>query len=749
MSHLYVKSGLRSGFKLSTLALSIGLSLMSSHGFALEALDDQGLAESTGEGIALLPTDTFMVFRGAGANEPTSTILSDRTADTGYIHYLPVGPLSTTAQDTNKDGSVTSADQSVGKADIYLYGLAISKSDNNTKTRLASGTTASIANAAISSWGTAANPWIFKVATANQVPNFNTSLTCTGESDTSCQVTYLTLESPLNEYAYKYNTTTSTLDFVGSPDPVGADAYKLKLGFWADAFALDQSKAPNSTALYQLGATPGSSDATRANRLRLQAIWNNFSLNGSNIKVFQTLGGVGGAGDTGINKGMSPFYNNTLGVAGVLRFNSGDASNLKAQIGTVTSTPSGTAIGTPSGWSTIWSGQDSTIANATAATGNCGNSGTGAFSGATTAAGCNYIVQKRTRTDTKAVTGTWTAPTNLNSVLRFSTQEKSDTANLATPAVSGGTAPSFADNDGLFMYNPNINLVLGSLYQPLILGSDGKNFSLELTRIPNKPEIYTKIYTNYDDSNPMTNGGYYGSTCNYYQCGNNVTLNGVTYQGSTATHSSISVGTTVYNATKNLLTAYSGNDAVGISFGGLTSGTYTSTSSNTLAELRYAQRQLTTSDWIQRNKCNGTGLFGVCNSQVSTTGYLTQWQYNNGTGYVNSANGWTNTPGDAGSCTGIGNGSGCDKTSSTTPRYGTAPNRTWSDTVLNGAAWQTGANANVNMLATGVGGVSGYTFPATTNTATAPTMVSPLGNLGSGVIDGVLIQHLKITTNGL
>ncbi len=34
-------------------------------------------------------------------SETTNQILTDRTKDTGYINYVPVGPLSMTAADTN------------------------------------------------------------------------------------------------------------------------------------------------------------------------------------------------------------------------------------------------------------------------------------------------------------------------------------------------------------------------------------------------------------------------------------------------------------------------------------------------------------------------------------------------------------------------------------------------------------------------------------------------------------------------
>jgi hypothetical protein len=56
-----------------------------------------------------------------------------------------------------------------------------------------------------------------------------------------------------------------------------------------------------------------------------------------------------------------------------------------------------------------------------------------------------------------------------NNVIRLSTQEKGTTQGLlSTPAINGGAMPIFADNEGLFLYKPNINLVLGSQWQPLV-----------------------------------------------------------------------------------------------------------------------------------------------------------------------------------------------------------------------------------------------------------------------------------------
>ncbi|MEG2560350.1 MAG: hypothetical protein RSA22_11925, partial [Acinetobacter sp.] len=141
-------------FKRTVLAALIGLCL-SRYTFALEEVSDDVLSQATGEGIAILPTDYSFVFRGDKTGNETS--LTDRSKDTGYIHMIPVGGLTTVAQDTNRDGLVNGSDHSVGKADLYLYGLALSKNDNDSNNRFGS---------KIASWGTANNPWILKAATA-------------------------------------------------------------------------------------------------------------------------------------------------------------------------------------------------------------------------------------------------------------------------------------------------------------------------------------------------------------------------------------------------------------------------------------------------------------------------------------------------------------------------------------------------------------------------------------------------------
>ena len=727
-------------FHKTVLASFIGLCISQSC-FALEAMSDEKLGDTTGEGIALLPQDAYMVFRGAGPNETKEQLL-DRTKDIGYINYVPVGPLSTTAIDTNKNGVVDSADQAVGKADLFLYGLAVSKAndldpdDSNERVGMikdAAGKATAING--IKSWGTASNPWILKVANDSAVPTFTPDPSSTSKNTDTGNVAYLSLEAPAFE--------------TGALDAAGSDAYKLKLGLWADAFVRNPNKPEGDANQFIYGTDKGlvgtgsDSVATRANRVRLQAIWNNFSLNGSKIQLFQTLNGASSAG------GMSPFYNNTLGLAGVIRLNSGDGSGIRitGNGGTVTDNT------TTSTWQTIHSGQNSTLGMQTADAGNCGNAGTGVINNGT---GCQYIVQKQTKTDTKTLSGSTWGVTDAykNRVLRLSTQETTDSDKLYTPALDttgGAKAPTFAKNEGIFIYNLNTNLVLGSLYQPLILGSDGKNFSLEIARIPNKESIYKKIYTNYDDYNTATNGGYLGSTCNVYQCG---TSSIAGYQGNNATHSSISIGSVSSLDGGKTLQAYKGADSVGIMFGGFAQAGAQTSAPVTSDAYRYAQRQSVASGWQQSSKCTNS-IFGNCTGVSNTQGTLTQWQYNNGVSWVNSSAGWQNTPTSAGTCsTAAFNGaSGCNNVSpdnpgASTSLVGTIPNRTWSDSSLNGASFRAGTNTIVDGLI-GVAGGTAMVLP-TENKAIAPMAAStPLNNLGSAVIDGMLIQHMKITTKGL
>lgn len=787
MTTLYTVS-----FKRTVLATLIGLCL-SKYAFALEEISDDALSQTTGEGVAILPTDFSFVLRGDKAGNETS--LTDRSKDTGYIHYVPVGGLTSMVQDTNNDGSVTTADHSVGKADLYLYGLALSKNDNDSNNRFGS---------KIASWGTANNPWVLKAATATNVPDF---------SGTNGTVTYLNLEAPL------YETGTKT----------GVDAYNLKLALWVDAFVRDQSKPegdPNQFKLGELFSSTQTADEAsagdRANRLRLQAIANGFGINGSNLQIFQTLGGSSN------NNGMSAFYNNTLGVSGVFRINSGDSQNFKAVYdpGTASRTYSidgGTNYSTTAGWRTATTG--------------CGDDSI-SFSDAN----CQFRFRDRKVNDT--VSGaSWNLPTGFQAgdkVLRISTKETTSAANptvqsnLSTPALNGTVAPTFEANEGLYLYYPNINLVLGSLYQPVILGSDGRNFSLEIARIPNKPEIYKKIYTDYSGLDTS----YLGSTCNVYQCGDS-TISG--YQGGSArtnynlangtklaTHSSISIGTAYSPDGGKTLLAYDGVESMGVFFGqpvsrtgisgtktynevqyqqrrqrvdtsylvtdryvlrsqgGLLSDgstvtdpydghTITAGRASTVEEFRWFTTQGYHEDWIYLDSVNadGTKVFGNTDGTYArncTTAFacLGGTPVNGGSavvgqkGSVTSAENLNNLtldgfiagldecgPGetDNGMCAGTSqSGEGVKGLSRLTILDFTAAkeeNRQWAfGTRNNEARW-----FNVN------GGLEKILYGSANDPAPAvPTggvNPSAMNNYGSAVIDGLLIQHMKLTTKGL
>ncbi|MEG0131416.1 MAG: hypothetical protein RR677_08035 [Acinetobacter sp.] len=779
-------------FKRTVLATLIGLCL-SRYTFALEEISDDALSQTTGEGIAILPTDYSFVFRGDKTGNETS--LTDRSKDTGYIHMIPVGGLTTVAQDTNRDGLVNGSDHSVGKADLYLYGLALSKNDNDSNNRFGS---------KIASWGTANNPWILKAATATNVPDF------AGANGT---VTYLNLEAPL------YETGTKT----------GVDAYNLKLGLWADVFVRDQSKPEGNTDQFKLGELFSSTQTAteagagdRANRLRLQAIANGFGINGSNLQVFQTLGGSNN------NNGMSAFYNNTLGVSGVVRINSGDSKDFKAVYNSnnptrTYSVDGGTVFTGTAGWRSFTTG--------------CGSA-----SASFDDANCQFRFRDRKVKDT--VSGaSWNLPVGFQAgdkVLRLSTRETTSAANpavqsnLSTPALSNTVAPTFAAGEGINLYYPNINLVLGGLYQPVILGTDGRNFNLEIARIPNKPEIYKKIYTDYSG----TDASYLGSTCNIYQCGDSTVAG---YQGGSAltdynlangkklaTHSSISIGTAYSPDGGKTLLAYDDIESMGIFFGAPVARTGIS-GTKTYNEVQYQQRRqrertnyLVTDRYVLQSEqgafSDGTVIedpYGGSSVQdnwggaLRTTSYRwythkgshTDWQYLDSVNADGSkvfgdvdgtylqfncttafacpggmpVNGAAAVAGQRGTTSSLANlqslangfVAGRDDCSGTTytqaacsgapvsgeGQFGVgtsslpnANNMDWTYGTRGGANTE-GRWFNVN------GGLERILYGSVNDPApTSPTggvNPSATNNFGSAVIDGLLIQHMKLTTKGL
>lgn len=444
------------GFKKSCLASLVGLVLAQST-FALESLSDEYLADTTGEGIALLPENFKMVFQGPNDLSTASSynrgVANPEQYDTGFIRIIPVG------EDYSKYADTDDLSTKRTKADIFIYGLAFSKSDNNANSRFSNqGFT----------WGSDVNPWLFRAGTATGIKQFQ-------QSNASADVSFLSLEAPL---ATVLATETDN---------------NIKLGFWLDAFSRSwnsQNKVDPITGAPTTTNAAADTDLRVDRRIRLQAVANGLSLNGSQNRLFQT------------QTSTVDQQNKTFGMASLLRMNTNDDPS-----------------------SLVYENNDIN----------------------------------------KAL---------LNSkVLRISTAATND-GTAVTPALDRSLAPIFNANEGLYLYSPNINLVFGSMYQPFVVGSEGRNIILEVTRIPNVPEIYKKIYTYYPDVQGGSNAEYKGSTCNVAYCGSNIvqTMAGstaVSYQGNNATHSSITIGSVTRDPTTNTLKANTAINSTGVVFRGV------------------------------------------------------------------------------------------------------------------------------------------------------------------------------------
>lgn len=345
------------------------------------------------------------------------------------------------------------------KADVFIYGLALSKSDGSLSTRYS--------NEGFN-WGSAENPWLFRAGT-ERVKQFKNA---------DKNIGYLALEAPLALI----------------PQYATVDDNNIKLGFWTDIF----SRSLDSSNQIDPATGAPTSGLELDQRLRMQVVANGLRLNGSQVRLFQTA------------ESNDANYNKTLGLAALLRLNTNDNPATLSKL-------------------------DSNL-------------------------------------DARGI--------------RISSAVENEDNTVVTPAMVRGTpAPIFEEQEGLYLYSPNINLVLGNMYQPFVVGSEGNNIILEVTRIPDIPDIYNKIYQNYKSSNFKPGDTAYntqyglteylgtssleGSTCNVYTCGTAIKANDrdtvAKYQGRNATHSSISIGT-VDRLPGNLLDANKGDNATGIMF---------------------------------------------------------------------------------------------------------------------------------------------------------------------------------------
>ncbi len=350
----------------------------------------------------------------------------------------PIKEAKLVAVPSASNSVVSQISQQKTKADVFIYGLALSKSDGSLSTRFS--------NEGFN-WGTADNPWLVHAGTQENVMQF---------TETPKDVGYIAIEAPLM--------------------PVNGTAAdnNIKLGLWADIFARDFQ---SSNVVDPITGAP-TSGLSVDQRLRLQVVANGLSLNGSQVRLFQTLE------SSDIN------YSETLGLASIIRLNTNDAPETLTK-------------------------DDADLSH------------------------------RGIRISTAA-------------------RDNNSDGDGPTPAMNRSEAPIFNDYEGVYLYSPNINLVLGNMYQPFVVGSEGNNIILEVTRIPNIPSIYNKIYQNYGGG--LGSVDMKGSTCNVYQCGTPIMSGSTSYQGNTATHSSIAIGSVERIPDTNRLRAIDGANATGIMF---------------------------------------------------------------------------------------------------------------------------------------------------------------------------------------
>lgn len=873
-------------FQRTVLASFISLCVSQSI-FALQEISDDALSETTGEGIAFLPEQFSMRMNGADtANGGAGTF------DTGYIRLIPIGPLQGNKRTgtagnytytpnytyNTTDGEVYDGNgQVIQKADIFLYGLNLSQSNaawgaprGNAHTDVMS------FGRPIDSWGTANNPWIFKTETKN-VQQFS------GNGPAGQPVTFFNFEAPL----YNQLTATNSYNDINNLSAAEKSAYNLRLSLWGDAFMRDANIAE--------GKTTANAYSGLSNQLRFNMVWDGFSVNGSNFKMFRTLGGVTN------QLGLSKSYNNTLGMAALVRLNSGPTDNARANVvmGTPTNTwqsydassikyvknkfseielanlSSGQTIvkdgisidknsviiadgsgSAPSG-SVLWNGKiaysgssydlanpanpnsahviksyvplgnsqgNSVIDDATPRTrivdgktvylnyntfwvdgsytgfagafgdaigygqrsicGAAGGTPGQSIAGGNVGPGTQCFNQEGFRiiSAVSSNTNTWTLPDSAKkSILRINA---APIAAMDTPAL-GGANPNFDDaTKGLFLYGLNANLVIGSLYQPLIFDAKGGNFSIEVTRVPNDPNVYKNIYTRYDfDANTKELDGttmlaYTGSTCNIYQCGAS-SVSG--YQGSAATHSSITIGSTVYDPNKNLLSAYKGVEAYGISFGALDANPNYGQPLTSTGQRDYVQTFNTTrtiQNNVQKDVYCSSSFLGICTAwrwqdlSWTATGWMPQYFTNRTvdgvsysiscpTGNTNACTFNPNTPASGSGINKVSQSGNNDNNRAYFEDTNYLTRNSWVNPWTKTDGTTRTQNTNYQILGQKTGclnncGVNDFNANGTLKNSIPTTFPTDLtsaktlsNNMGSAVIDGLLIQHLKLTTTGL
>lgn len=306
-------------FKVKTLSLALTFlsAALAMPAYALETISDSDMSDATGEGIAYF-TNNFKLQMpsvtldgtapgvlnsfGAvqtGTSNGTATVVSANPGDYGsYLYIGPVGPVPT-----------VSGRPLGNQVDTYLYGLSISGASGAVNTTdLFTGTGVN--------WGSAADPfWLQVMASTNN--------SLDGVSQT---VPYVQIAAPAN------TATTGN---------------NLHLGMWLNIMQYAAGSAtPNYSTITSAPATVANSGVGLGPALQLQGIWDGFGINGTVVNLFATPSCSSSAlcpygtvpsypqnyttqGSTTAAPGHGE-YQNTLGLAGVLRFNSSRAGTTAA-----------------------------------------------------------------------------------------------------------------------------------------------------------------------------------------------------------------------------------------------------------------------------------------------------------------------------------------------------------------------------------------------------------------------------------
>ena len=281
--------------------------------YALEAMTDASMSNSTGEGIAYfannfqlqMPSITqdgmgvgtlnnFGAIQTGTSNGSYNSstgeyVVSSNPGDYGsYLYIGPVGPLP-----IQPSGGVAG-----NQVDTYLYGLSISGAGAAVNTtQLFTGTP--------TGWGSAADPFWLQVLTSN-----NYSIDGTMQNVPNVQV------------AAPTNTATA--------------GNSLHLGMWLNIMQYAAgSKTPNYSTSTSTSATSATYGVGLGPALQIQGIWDGFGINGTVVNLFATPSCGSGLCPYGATGSITSApghgeYQNTLGLAGFLRFNSSRAGTSAA-----------------------------------------------------------------------------------------------------------------------------------------------------------------------------------------------------------------------------------------------------------------------------------------------------------------------------------------------------------------------------------------------------------------------------------